>query len=135
MGPHVILHVRRYTLVLLFKGHPICYVYFMLDQSSFAQVQVTGGKRVFPFEQQLSGLSCSSSDHLLRPWRSRASKTHPFWGLLLDSSEVLIRRITSGIWLAEATCPTRVLVGISTEWAPKLCRQIGTLEDCRCSLP
>ena len=42
--------------VALFEGHPICYLYFMLDQSSFAQVQVVACKQVFPFEQQFSGL-------------------------------------------------------------------------------
>ena len=40
--------------------------------------------------------SCSGFGHSLRPWKSRASKTHPFWGLLLDSSEVPVRRTTSG---------------------------------------
>ena len=56
MGPHVIIHVRRYTLVVLLEGCPVCYIYFMLDQSSFAQVQVTAHKQVFPFEQQFSSL-------------------------------------------------------------------------------
>ena len=78
---------------------------------------------------------CSSLSHSLRPWRSRASKTHPFGGLSLASSEVLVRRTTSGTWLAGVTCPTMVLVGISMEQVLKLCRQIGTLEDPGCSSP
>ena len=56
MGPHIIIHVGRYTSVVLFEGHLIHYLYFMLDQSSFAQVQVAAQKQVFPFEQQFSGL-------------------------------------------------------------------------------
>ena len=56
MGPHVVIHVGRYTSIALFEGHLIHYLYFMLDQSSFAQVQVTAYKQVFPFEQQFPGL-------------------------------------------------------------------------------
>ena len=56
MGPHIIVHVGRYTLVMLLEGHLICYLYFVFDQSSFAQAQVTVYKEVLPFEQQLSGL-------------------------------------------------------------------------------
>ena len=37
---------------MLFEGHLIHHLYFMLDQCSFAQVQVTVGKQMF----QLSGL-------------------------------------------------------------------------------
>ena len=40
----------------LLEGHLICYLYFMLDQSSFTQVQVAVLKQVFPFEQQFFGL-------------------------------------------------------------------------------
>ena len=42
--------------VMLFEGCPIHHLYFMLDQSSFAQVQVAEGKQVLPFWQQLSCL-------------------------------------------------------------------------------
>ena len=55
-GPHIIIHVGRYMLVTLLEGCLICYLYFVFDQSSFAQVQVTACKQVLPFEQQLSGL-------------------------------------------------------------------------------
>ena len=55
-GPHVVICVRRYTLVTFLEGHLICYLDFMFDQSSFTQVQVTVGKQMFPFEQQFSGL-------------------------------------------------------------------------------
>ena len=56
MGPHVILHVRGYVPVMLLKGHLVWQLYFMLDQSSSAQIQVTVCKQVFSFEQQLPGL-------------------------------------------------------------------------------
>ena len=56
MGPHIIVHVRGYASVALCEGCPICYLYFVLNQSSFAQVQVTALKQVFPFEPQFSGL-------------------------------------------------------------------------------
>ena len=56
MGPHIIIHVGRYTSVAVFEGHLICYLYYMLDQSCFAQVQVAVHKQVFLFEQQFSGL-------------------------------------------------------------------------------
>ena len=56
MGPHLIVHARWYMSVMLLEGHPIYYLYFIFDQSSFAQVQVPAGKQVLPFEQQLSGL-------------------------------------------------------------------------------
>ena len=42
--------------VMLLEGCLICYLNFLLDQSSFVQVQIAAGKHVFPFEQQLSGL-------------------------------------------------------------------------------
>ena len=56
---------------------------------------------------------CSALGHSLKPWRSRASKTHPFWGFGFDSSEVLVGWATSGTWLAGATCQTTVFAGIS----------------------
>ena len=59
----------------------------------------------------------------------------PFLGLFFESSEVLVGWTTSSNWLAGATCPTTVLVGISMVWALKLCRQIGTLEDPGCNSP
>ena len=40
MGPHIIIHMMGYASVMLFEGHPICHLYFMFNQSSFAQVQV-----------------------------------------------------------------------------------------------
>ena len=42
---------------MLLKGYLVCQFYFMLGQSSFAQIQVTACKQVFPYEQQLPGLS------------------------------------------------------------------------------
>ena len=51
MDPHIAVHVRRYMLVMLLEGCPICHLYFVFDQSSFAQVQVTMHKQVLPFEQ------------------------------------------------------------------------------------
>ena len=56
MDPHNIIHVRRYMSVMFFERHPICYLNFMFDQTSFTKVQVALGKQVFPFEQQFSGL-------------------------------------------------------------------------------
>ena len=56
MGPHIIVHMMGYVPVMLLKGCLVCQLYFMLDQSSFAQIQVTVCKQVFPFEQQLPGL-------------------------------------------------------------------------------
>ena len=52
--------------------------------------------------------SCSGSSHFPRLWRSRASKTLPFWGLLLDYFEVPVGRTTGGTWLAGMTWPTTV---------------------------
>ena len=93
---------------MLLEGDPVCYLNFMLDQSSFAQIQVTAGKQVLPFEEQCS---FSGSGHSLRPWRSRASKTHPFWGLLFDSSESLARRTTGGTWLGRHNLANHSLCG------------------------
>ena len=50
MGPHFIIHVGRYTSVVLLEGHQICHLYFVFNQSSLVQVQVTAYKQVFPFE-------------------------------------------------------------------------------------
>ena len=41
---------------MLFEGHLICQLYFMLDQNSFAQIYVIVHKQVLPFEQQLLSL-------------------------------------------------------------------------------
>ena len=49
---------------MLFEGHLVHYLYFMLDQSSFAQVWVPVGKQVFPSEQQLSGLLLAGVGHI-----------------------------------------------------------------------
>ena len=80
------------------------------------------------------GLLHWSTDHVtygysVRPWRSKASKTHLFDAWVLVSLAVLVRWTTNSIWLAGATCPTTVLVGISTAWVLRLCRQTGTLEE------
>ena len=56
MGPHIIVHVRGYTSIMILKGHLICQHYFVFGQSSFAHIQVTMCKQVFPFEQQLPDL-------------------------------------------------------------------------------
>ena len=56
IGPHIVVHVGWYTSVTLLEGCPIHHLYFVFDQSSFTQVQITVCKQVFPFQQQLSGL-------------------------------------------------------------------------------
>ena len=56
MGPHIIVHMGRYASIMLFKGRFICQSYFVLGQSSFAQIQVAVCKQMLPFEQQLPGL-------------------------------------------------------------------------------
>ena len=52
--------------------------------------------------------------------------------LVLDSLEILVRRTTSGTWLAGTTWPTTVFVGISVEWVHTLCREMSTLKDPGC---
>ena len=91
--------------------------------------------RCFHLSSNSLACFCSDSGQSQRPWRSRASNPYPFWALWFDSSEVLVGWTTSGTWLAGATCPTTVFVGISMVWVLKLHRQIGTLEDPRCSCP
>ena len=121
-------HVKRYTSVDL---SPL----FVFNQNSLAQVQVTVCKQVLPFEQHSLACFCSDSGHSWRPWRSRASKTHPFQVCYLTFLEVLVGWTISGTWLAGTTCPTTVFVGISMVWALKLHREIGTLEDPGCNSP
>ena len=135
MGPHVIIHTRGYALATLLEGHLIHQLYFMLGQSSFAQIQVTVCKQMLPFEQQPLACFCSDSGHSVRPWRSKASKTHPFDAVLHVSLVVLVRWTTGGTWLAEMTCPTMAVVGISMAHVLKLHRQIGNLEEPGCSSP
>ena len=94
MGPHIIIHMRGYVPVMLFEGHLICQLYFMLDQSGFAQIQVTAYKQVLPFEHL--ACSCSDSGQSVRPCRSKVTKTHPFDSVLHISSVVLVRWTTSG---------------------------------------
>ena len=113
--------------VMFLEGCLICYLNFMFNCNSFTQVQVAVGKQVSPFEQHSLASSCSGLGHSPSPWRSRASKTHPFWGLLLDSSEVPVGRSTSGTWLAGMTWPTTVFVGILMEWVLRCAQRDGYL--------
>ena len=46
---------------------------------------------------------CFDSGHSFRPWRSKASKTHPLGTLVIVSYAVLVRWTTSGTWLAGIT--------------------------------
>ena len=46
---------------------------------------------------------CCDSGHSFRPWRSKASKTHPLGAFVAVSLAVLVRWTTSGIWLAGIT--------------------------------
>ena len=78
---------------------------------------------------------CSDSDHSLRPWRSKASKTHPFCAGNLVSAAVLVRWTTGGTWLVGTICPMTILVGMSMAWVLRLCRQTCTLEEPGCSSP
>ena len=135
MDPHVVIHVGRYTSVAFFEGCLIYHLYFVFDQTSFAQVQVTMCNRCSHLSSNSLACFCSHMGHSWRPWRSRASKTHTFWGLWVDTLEVLVGWTTSGTWLAGATCPTTAFAGISTVQVLKLHRQIGTLEDPRRNSP
>ena len=115
-GPsHVIIHDGEvYITNVLWRVSYPCHLYSMFDLSSFAQVQVTACKQVLPFEQQLSGLILLLIQAILWGLGSPGPPRHiPFWGLGLDSPEVLVGRTTSGTWLAGATCPTIAFVGIS----------------------
>ena len=78
-----------------------------------------------------SSLACFCSDlgHSVKPWRSKASKTHPFCAGCFVSTAVLVGWTNGGTWLAGTICPMIILVGTSTAWALKLHRQTGTLEE------
>ena len=88
---------------MLLEEHPICYFDPMFDQSSFTQVQVTAGKQVFPFEWQLSGLLLLRFRPFPKALEVQGLQDPSLMGLLLDSSEVLVVKITGGIWLAGMT--------------------------------
>ena len=46
---------------------------------------------------------CSDSGHSFRPWRSKASKTHPLGAFVMVSLAVLVGWTTGGTWLAGIT--------------------------------
>ena len=46
---------------------------------------------------------CSNSGHSFRPWRSKASRTHPLGTLVTVSLVVLVGWTTGGTWLAGIT--------------------------------
>ena len=50
------LYIWGYSPVALFEGCPVSQVNSVLDEGHHSQVQVTVGKQVFPFDQQLVGL-------------------------------------------------------------------------------
>ena len=134
-APHVIIHVQRYILVKLLEGCLVHYLYLMLDQSSFAQVQVTAGKQVFPFGQQLSGLFLLQFRPLLEALEVPGLQDLSLLGLVIGF-------IGSPCWedywwhlVGRGYLSKHSLVEISMESAPKLCRQMDTLDDPRCSSP
>ena len=82
----------------------------MLDQSSFAKIQVTVCKQVLPFEQQFPGLFLLSLRPFCETLGVQSLKTLPFEDLLLVST---------------------AFMGISTAQVLELHKQMGTLEDPR----
>ena len=111
MGPHIIVHVRRYTSVMLLKGHSICYLFFGLIRAGLPRSRLLWANRCSHVRSSSLACSCSSSGHFLRPWRTRAAKTHPFWGLLLDYLEVLIGRTTVGLLVGRCYLSNHSLCG------------------------
>ena len=60
MGSCIVIHMRRDTSVVLIEGLLICHLYFVLTQSSLAQVQVTACKQCSHLSN--SFLACFCSD-------------------------------------------------------------------------
>ena len=127
-----------YAPVTLLEGHLICQTYFMLDQSSFAKIQVTVHKQVLPFEQQLPSLFLLWFQAILWDFGgTKASKTYPFEALvscLFHSPSWVDHWWVLG-W-QETTCPTMAFVGISMAQVHSSCaRQRGTHQGPRMQFP
>ena len=133
MGPHIIIHVRRYMLVMLLEGHPIHYLQFCvwLKQSypGLDSCRQTGvpiwAATLWPVPAQVWASPWGLGD----PGPPRPIAFEDYYP---NTSEVLVGRTTNGTCLAATTWPTTFFVGILMEWVPKLHRQMGTLKDPGC---
>ena len=99
-------------LVMLLKGHLVCYFNLVLNQGCFAQVQSLWANRCSHLSSSSLACCSSTSGHSAKPWRFNSFRIHPFWGLCMESPGASIRRTTNGTWLARGTCQQLLWQGL-----------------------